>query len=67
MTSSPDCTDLIQHDIKLLLSDPVRSRGYLIPFKTLEVMETEIQEMHLSLLLTCGSGSKEGQFGPVLL
>ena len=38
-------TDQIQHDIKLFTSEPIRSTGYPIPFKTRDVMEAEIQEM----------------------
>ena len=36
---------LIRRNIKLLTTKPVRSKGYFIPYKTREVMETEIQEM----------------------
>ena len=36
-------TDRIQHDIKLLTSEPIRTKGYSIPYKTRSVMETEIQ------------------------
>ena len=35
----------MQHDIKLHMSEPIRSKGYPIPFKTRDVMEAEIQEM----------------------
>lgn len=45
LTSLPGCTNRIQHDIKLLTSEPIRSKGYPIPFKTRDVMESEIQEM----------------------
>ena len=45
LSSSPGRTDQIQHDIKLLTSEPIRSKGYHIPFKTRDVMEEEIQEM----------------------
>ena len=45
LSSLPARTDQIQHDIKLLTSDPIRSKGYPIPFKTRDVMEAEIQEM----------------------
>ena len=38
-------TDQIQHDIKLLTSEPIRSKCYPIPFKTRDVMEAEIQGM----------------------
>ena len=44
-TSLPGRTDVIRHNIKLLTTEPVRSKGYPIPYKTHEVMETEIQEM----------------------
>lgn len=43
LTSIPDRTDLIQHSIKLLTSEPARFKGYPIPFKTHDVMEKEIQ------------------------
>ena len=38
-------TKLLGHDIKLSTTEPVRSKGYLIPYKTKEVMESEIDEM----------------------
>ena len=38
-------TDLIQHDIKLLTSEPIRSKGYPVPFKARDVMDSEIKEM----------------------
>ena len=45
LTILPGRTDIIRHNIKLLTTDPVISKGYPIPYKTREVMETEIQEM----------------------
>ena len=45
MSSLPGRTDQIKNDIKLLTSEPIRSKGYPIPFKTRDVMEAEIQEM----------------------
>ena len=45
LSSLPDQTDQIQHDIKLLTSEPVRTKGYSIPYKTHSVTETEIQDM----------------------
>ena len=45
LSSLPGRTDQIQNDIKLLTSEPIRSKGYPIPFKTRDVMEAEIQEM----------------------
>ena len=41
----PGRTDQKQHDIKLLSSEPNKSKGYPIPFKTRDVKDTEIQEM----------------------
>ena len=35
----------MEHDIKLLTSEPIRSKGCPIPFKTRDVMEAEIEEM----------------------
>ena len=37
--------DVIRHDVKQLTMEPVRYKSYLIPFKTRQVMESEIQEM----------------------
>ena len=33
LTSVPGRTDLIQHDIKLSTSEPIRSKGYPVPLK----------------------------------
>ena len=51
LSSLPGRTDRIQHDIKLLTSEPIRTKGYSIPYKMRSVMETEIQDM-LDLGLT---------------
>ncbi|MCG8096943.1 MAG: DDE-type integrase/transposase/recombinase [Candidatus Thiodiazotropha endolucinida] len=45
LSSVPGRTDQIEHDIKLLTSEPVRSKGYAIPYKVRDVMEKEIQDM----------------------
>ena len=45
LTSVPGRTDLIQHDIKLSTSEPIRSKGYPVPFKARDVMDSEIKEM----------------------
>ena len=45
LTSLPGRTDIIRHNIKLLTTESVGSKGYPIPYKTREVMETEVQEM----------------------
>ena len=45
LSSLPGRTDRIQHDIKLLTSEPIRTKGYFIPYNTRSVMETEIQDM----------------------
>ena len=45
LTSLPGRTDVICHNIKLLTTEPVRSKGYPIPYKIREDMESEIQEM----------------------
>ena len=44
-TSVPGRTDLIQHDIKLSTSEPIRSKGYPVPFKARDVMDSEIKEI----------------------
>ena len=45
LTSVPGRTDLIQHDIKLSTSEPIRSKGYPVPLKARDVMDSEIKEM----------------------
>ena len=45
LTSIPGKTELLEHDIKLSTAEPVRSKGYLIPYKTREIMDSEIDEM----------------------
>ena len=45
LTSVPGCTDLIQYDIKLLTSEPIRSKGYPVLFKAGDIMDSEIKEM----------------------
>ena len=45
LSSLPGRTDCIQHDIKLLTPEPIRTKGYSTPYKTRSVMETEIQDM----------------------
>ena len=45
LTSVPGRTDLIQHDIKLLTSEQIRSKRYLVPFKARDVMDSEIKKM----------------------
>ena len=45
LTSVPGRTDLIQHDIKMSPSEPIRSKGYPVPFKARDVMDSEIKEM----------------------
>ena len=45
LTSVPGRTDLIQHDIKLSTSEQIRSKGYPVPFKARDVMDSEIKEM----------------------
>ena len=42
LTSMPGRTDLIQHDIKLSTSEPIRSKGFPVPFKARDVMDSEI-------------------------
>ena len=45
LTSIPGKTELLEHDIKLSTAEPVTSKGYPIPYKTREIMESEIDEM----------------------
>ena len=45
LTSVPGRTDLIQHDINLSTSEPIRSKGYPVRFKARDVMGSEIKEM----------------------
>ena len=41
----PGRTDFFQHDIKLLTLEPIRSKGYQVPFKARDDMDSEIKEM----------------------
>ena len=75
LTSVPGRTDLIQHDIKLSTSEPIRSKGYPVPFKARDVMDSEIKAMlelgviekSVSPFLISGSSCTEkGRFGTVL-
>ena len=45
LSSLPGRIDRIQHDIKLFTSEPIRTKGFSIPYKTRSVMETEIQDI----------------------
>lgn len=44
MSSLPGQTDRIQHDFKMLTSEPIRTKGNSILYQTRRVMETEIQD-----------------------
>ncbi|XP_076435072.1 uncharacterized protein LOC143274949 [Babylonia areolata] len=44
-TEFPGRTDLVQHDIKLTSSTPVRSKPYPMPYATRESLKGDIQEM----------------------
>ena len=73
LSSLPGRTDRIQHDIKLLTSEPIRTKGYSIPYKTRSVMETEIQDMlDLGVIepsispYPCSPCCKEGRIGAIL-
>ena len=43
LSNLPGRTDRIQHDIILLTSESIRTKGYFIPYKTCSVMKTESQ------------------------
>ena len=57
-------TDLIQHDIKLLTSEPIRSKGYPFPFKACDVMDPEIKDV---LELGVNEKSVSSYSSPVVL
>ena len=38
LTSIPGKTELLEHDIKLSTAEPVRSKGYPIPYKAIEMI-----------------------------
>ena len=42
LTTIPGRTELLEHDIKLSTTEPVRSKGYPIPYKTREIMELKL-------------------------
>ena len=74
LTCVPRRTDLIKHDIKLLTSEPIRSKGYPVPFKACNVMDSEIKEtlelgrieVSLSIFIYFSSCTEKGRFGMVL-
>ena len=45
LSGLPGRSDRIQHDIKLLTSELIQTKGYSFPYKMRSVMETEIQDM----------------------
>ena len=45
LTSVLGRTDLIQHNIKLSTSELIRSKGYAVPLKARDIMDSEIKEM----------------------
>ena len=45
LSDLPGRTDVIEHDVELTTSEPIRSKGYKIPFKTKEIIQTEVQTM----------------------
>ena len=56
LTSVPGRTDLIQHDIKLLMSETIGSKGYPVPFKACNVMDSDIKEiLQLGVIEISGS------------
>ena len=66
----PGRTDLILHDIKFSTSEPIQSKGYSVPFKARDVMDSEIKEMlELGVIEKSASPSsctEKGRFGTVL-
>ena len=60
LTSVPGRIDLIQHDINLSTSEPIRSKGYPVPFKARDVMDSEIKEMSQSDGMRCRTNAKYG-------
>ena len=70
LTGLPCRTDLIQHDIKLLTSEPIQSKGYSVLFKACDIMDSQIKKMlelgSLSILISGSSCTEKGRFGTVL-
>ncbi|XP_060580696.1 uncharacterized protein LOC132737428 [Ruditapes philippinarum] len=45
LTDIPGNTSLVQHDIKLTTSEPVRTKGYPIPFHSQQIVKEEVDKM----------------------
>ena len=45
LTDLPGKTNLEKHEIKLTSCDPIRTKGYPVPFHTKEVLEKEVRDM----------------------
>ena len=45
LTDVPGRTDVIQHDIKLTSTEPIRTRNYPIPFKSQKVLDLEVDKL----------------------
>ena len=75
LTRVPGRTDQIQHNIKLLTSEPMHRKGYPILFKACDVMEAKIKEMlylgvigqlSLSIFISGSFSTENWRFGTVL-
>ena len=44
-TESPGATDLVQHHIKLISDEPVRSRPHPVPYSITELLRKDIADM----------------------
>ena len=44
-TEAPGATDLVQHHIKLISDEPVRSRSYPVPYSIRESLKRDIADM----------------------
>lgn len=45
LTDIPGNTPLVQHDIKLTASEPIRTKGYPIPFHSQQIVKEEVDKM----------------------
>ena len=65
-TEAPGATDLVQHHIKLISDEPVRSKPYPVPYSIRESLRKDIADMikmgvQFSVCVTCGRSEEKRQ------
>lgn len=64
LSDVPGRTSVIEHDVIVTTSEPVRSKGYRVPFDTRDIIEKEVREM---LELGVIEPSKSPYSSPIVL